>query len=152
MKKILSQFSGDLHYLHGLYQKVLSRIDSKAEGKTYFYRFDMQTSLNMVKNMYKVKEEGACHCDDISYLFYSHEADMKAPGIQSKEHEMIKNMVSAVTSFMITGKPSSDILWKPLSPSEKTLKCLNFSNDSIEVIPFPEQDRLRAWDEILKDF
>lgn len=60
-------------------------------------------------------------------------------------------MVSIITSFAITGNPNSDhneATWKPVD-SINPLMCLNISNDNNGVIPLPEQERLKVWEEII---
>jgi Carboxylesterase family len=80
---------------------------------------------------------------------------LKAPAIESKEFEIIKKMVSIVTSFIINGNPNNNpdienIAWKPAT-NESPLMCLNISNDSIKMIELPEKARMKVWDEILED-
>lgn len=93
-------------------------------------------------------EDGACHGDDLGYLFNS-VFSVKNLTIDSKEFELVKSMVSMVTSFMIGGKPDSDE-WKPLTKAAP-LKCWNILNDSKELIILPELDRMKLWDEIMAD-
>lgn len=104
---------------------------------------------------FQIKDEGASHGDDIGYLFCPHFPaggafpGLEKPGIDSKEYESIKLMVSMVTAFMIDGKPDNDE-WKP-STTSSPLMCWNMLNDSLEFVPLPEQERLKVWDEILDD-
>jgi hypothetical protein len=80
---------------------------------------------------------------------------LHVPSIDSKEFEMIKKMVSIVASFVISGNPNNDpnnqdFVFEAVT-SESPLKCLDFSNDHIEMIDFPEIERMKVWDEILED-
>lgn len=128
-------------------------MNSNGRGKTFLYRFDAETKLNFVKLLFNVTEKGACHGDDIMYLFRSNLPGMEMPDMDSKEFELIRNMVSLLTSFMTSGDPNNfedGQVWEPtvaLSP----IKCLNISNDSIEMKPLPEEKRLKRWDEIFAD-
>lgn len=148
------QYAGDLHFWHGIYRAILSRVNSSGVGKTYFYRFDLQTSLNFCKMHFKATSvEGAAHGDDIGYLFKPATVMIKAPAIESFEFDKIKLVVSLVTSFIITGNPNSfenDITWEPVTATSP-VKCLNIANDSTEMISLPEFERLKVWDEILND-
>lgn len=113
----------------------------------------MNTSLNFGKMMSSTPYEGAGHGDDIGYLFRANVPFSKAPSIDSKEFALIKQMVSIVASFIIDGKPSytdDGTEWEPITKSDP-LECVNITNDSIEVIPLPEQARMKVWDEILED-
>lgn len=98
--------------------------------------------------LFRVTEDGACHGDDLGYLFNS-PFSLKNLAIDAKEFELVRSMVSMVTSFMIAGKPDSDG-WKPLT-NAAPLKCWNISNDSRELISLPELDRVKLWDEIIAD-
>lgn len=59
------QFASDIHFILGTYRAVLSRVHSKGKGKTYFYRFDAETELNVLKKMSTVRYDGAVHADDV---------------------------------------------------------------------------------------
>lgn len=121
------------------------------KGKTYLYRFGLETFLNVCKMYFRVSEAGACHGDDLGYLFNASfpGVELPKPTLESKEHKLIKTIVSMVTTFIINGKP--DVAeWKPLTTAAP-LKCWNILNDSTEIISLPEQDRLKVWDEILED-
>lgn len=149
----LFQYAGDLHFWHGIYRAVMSRISSKGAGKTFFYHFDMNTSLNLMKLFLRKDYEGACHGDDMSYLFKSNLPGALAPAIDSKEFKLIRQMVSFVTSFAINGNPNcieNESEWEPIDSSEP-LKCFSITNDSLEMITFPGIDRLNVWNEICKD-
>lgn len=100
--------------------------------------------------MINLTEDGACHGDDISYLFHSSSLGEKAPGIGSIEFELIKKMIWLFTNFMINGiqtKCDDGKTWEA-ADAASPIKCLNFSNNSTEMIIFPEEERLKAWDEI----
>lgn len=90
------------------------------------------------------------------YIFKSSMASVigvAAPGIDSKEFALVKQMVSYITSFAIHGDPNSfenDYRWEP-TDSDNPLKCFNITNDSSEMIEFPRIDSLRVWDEICED-
>lgn len=98
------------------------------------------------------EEEGACHGDDIGYMFCPNTPLIPLPRMDSKEFEMAKKLVSLVTSFAISGNPNSfesEVSWQPLT-STNPLTCLNISNDSMSVIPLPEQERMTVWEEIFR--
>lgn len=100
----------------------------------------------------QIEFDGAVHGEDTPYLFYANIPMMKAPEINSKEFGLIKKMVSIVTSFIISGDPNSfeDLSWEPTT-SSNPLMCLNMTNDLFEMIPLPEESRLRVLDEILAE-
>jgi hypothetical protein len=51
--------------MHGVHRAVLSRMKSKGKGKTFFYRFNLDTYLNFEKKLYNLSEDGAGHGDDL---------------------------------------------------------------------------------------
>lgn len=154
ISNIYFQYAGDLHFWHGIYRAVLSRLHSSGKGKTYFYRFDLNTGLNLMKGLFQTDYDGASHADDLSYLFKANFPGMAGPTIVSKEFYLIKQMVSYYTSFIINGNPNSVDNnrgpWEPVT-SSSPLKCFNITNDSVETIPLPEYERLKVWDEICED-
>lgn len=88
------------------------------------------------------------------YLFKPNLPIFPTPAILSKEFEMIKTMVSIVSSFIINGKPKNSthdgFLFEPTT-NESPLMCFDISNDSIKMIELPEKERMKVWDEILED-
>lgn len=64
------QFGSDILFMHGVYRGVLSRLKSNGTGKTYFYRFDLQTDLNFCKKFMNLTEDGAGHGDDLVIEFH----------------------------------------------------------------------------------
>jgi hypothetical protein len=88
------------------------------------------------------------------YLFKPDLPIFPTPALESKEFEMIKKMVSIVTSFIINGNPkddtNEDFVFEPAT-KESPLMCLDISNDSIKMIELPEKERMKVWDEILDD-
>lgn len=146
------QYASDLHFMHGIYRAVLSRIHSRGKGKTYFYRFDLKTDLNLMK-LFCADYEGASHGDDCTYVFKPDFPGIPTPEIDSKEHNLVKKVVSYLTSFIINGDPNgldNEGNWEIVT-SEQPLKCLNIANNSSEMIELPELNRLKVWDEICDD-
>lgn len=130
----------------------MSRVSSTGAGKTFFYRFDIQTGLNVIKNMFSPDVEGASHGDDLGYIFRSAMPGVPAPAPNSKEIGLLKKMVSVLTSFMISGDPNNDLLETTWEPSTSLpLKCLNMTADRFELIPFPENERFEVLDGIFRD-
>lgn len=77
---------------------------------------------------------------------------LATPSLDSKEFELIKKMTSLVTSFIIEGNPNSrchDFGFEPIV--DDPFWCLNISNDSIGMLELPEKERMKVWDEILKE-
>lgn len=130
----------------------MSRVNSTGSGKTFFYRFDIQTGLNVIKNMFSSNVEGASHGDDLGYIFKSNIPGMVAPTPTPEEMAISRKMVSIVTSFMISGDPNNDLVETTWEPSTSLpLKCLNMTAESFKLIPFPENERFKVLDGIFHD-
>lgn len=121
--------------------------------------------------VFKITEEGSSHGEDFVsfefehwnlnlidflfcaqvYLFKAHVPMFAPVKIESKEFEMIKKMVSIVTSFIINGNPNTSDITFDQTTSKNPFNCLNISNDLIEMFELPEKERMKFWDGILKD-
>jgi hypothetical protein len=51
--------------VYGIYRAVLSRMNSNKNGKTFYYRFNLETDLNFGKKFFNFIEDGASHGDDL---------------------------------------------------------------------------------------
>lgn len=147
MYKNSLQFNSDLLTNHGCYRAIKSRLSHGGTGKTYVYRFDGDTELNVFKrvNQKKGDIQGAAHSDDLFHMFKTKFA--KAPAIESKEFALIKTMINLWTSFAIDGIPCYSG-WQPAVQTQDAPKCLNISNDTLQMGELPDFDRLRVWNEI----
>jgi carboxylesterase type B len=94
---------------------------------------------------------GAAHGDDIFYYFKS--LDMPAIKIPSVENKLIQTMVDLITSFAISGVPtrSFEDIWAPLDKSDHVPKVLNISNSGLSMIPMPETESIKLFNEIFKE-
>lgn len=143
----------DRFFLHDVHRMILSRVNSKGAGKTFFYRFGYDTKLNYVKKLVNVEKfAGACHADDLAYVFHAHLKHklITSPTIND-EFDKIRTMVNIFVNFAAYGITQvGDITW-PEVTSKLPMDCLDISNDKIEVIPFPESGRMKIWDEVYNE-
>lgn len=146
-------------------------MNSNGKGKTYLYRFNVETELNILKKFADITDGGAAHAEDVVrkfefkilkclkfskfqlYLFKPPLIEM--PSIESKEYEMIKKMVSIVTSFIINGDPNNDpnshgFDFQPVLKENPSM-CFEISNDTLKMIELPEKERMKTWIEILTE-
>lgn len=150
--ELFCQYSTDRHFWHGIQNAVKSRVCSAGTGKTYLYRFEANTDLNVMKIYNKVDSiPGATHGDTMFYMFSS--SHIYPPTIDSKEFDMIMKMIELVTNFAATGNPNNGSIrnWEPVMSIKPPLNCFNISEKIIEMIPLPESDRLMIWDTLYKD-
>lgn len=130
---------------------------SGGSGRNFLYRFDVDLSQNFVKKLHVREGEhgkypGASHCDELPYLFKtSNTTNIPSPSIDSKEFVMINTMVETFTTFAATGDPNNLAItekWEDVKSKE--LSCLNINQDEIKMIPLPEGERLKKWNEIFE--
>lgn len=81
----------------GMQRTVALRANSNGAGKTFVYRFDINRKLNIFKASDKklIEFPGSAHGDDLGYLFNT----FLTPeiGIQSKEFEVVREVVRKKT-------------------------------------------------------
>lgn len=94
------------------------------------------------------KFKGACHADDLFYLFTTNYH--LPPAVNSKEFKTIQKMIGIFTSFAITGDPNcdetADLKIHPCG--EANSECINFTEESVTKIELPEISRLKVWDSV----
>lgn len=66
--EILYDYAGDRQIWHGIYSAVRNRLEK--EEKTFLFRFDANTKLNLIKQLAKIEYPGAAH-GDMSLYFLS---------------------------------------------------------------------------------
>lgn len=95
------------------------------------------------------KYKGACHADDVFYLFTTkyHEP----PAADSKEFATIKKMVGMFASFAFTSDPNcEEVSHLAIKPCDdlNPLMCININIDDVAQIPLPDFDNLNVWNSI----
>lgn len=145
-------YSGDYNFWHGIQRAAQCRV-ANGKGKTFFYRYDVVTEMNVIKKAFGVENfPGAEHASDIFHLFHGIYAP--SPKINSKEFDNVKKIVSICTSFAITGSPkcsASGDEWEELKSAELPLKCLNIGTEENTFIDLPETERLKVWNSIYEE-
>lgn len=117
-------------------------------------RFDVDDDLNLFKALKKgQKFKGACHGDDLFHLFTTAYHD--PPALDSKEFRTIERLTGIFASFAITGDPNchetAEVVIKP-NDGSKPLKCINITENKVEEISLPEEERLKVWDSVYSAF
>ncbi|XP_022910130.2 esterase B1-like [Onthophagus taurus] len=127
------------------------RLHSKSLGHPlYFYKFSIDLGLNIYKKLNQAVLPGACHCDDVCYLF---KMDL-TPEIQhgSKEEITIHRMTKFWANFIKSADPNPKdndplikVEWKPVDKER-----LNYLDINVDLTPgvAPDEKRIAFWDEI----
>lgn len=147
------QYLADVHFWHGIFRALQSRVSSGKTGKTFFYRFNVDAALNMYKKLNPLVADfpGASHADDLLYLFHTFlGADVS---IESKEFSIVKRMLSIYTNFAINGDPNvpelgENVTWEPVQSIDLPIKAMHITNDENSCVEIPENERIAVWNEI----
>lgn len=139
----------DNFFLRGIYSSIKNHLKS-SHSPIYFYRFSVEGKLNIYKNICEINDRGACHADDLGYLFNTFVTPQVDPG--SLEDRTIKRMIKLWANFARTGNPNSTtrtslipVEWWPASEN-----CLHFIDigENVTIGCNPEDERMKFWDEI----
>ena len=151
-KESFIKHGSELLFWNPIYRTIQSRI-KYAKGKSYLVRFDAEGGRNFVKKMFNCSQyKGAGHGDELGFIF---SGVLYGPlDIDSVDYKIMKNYVSILTSFTITGSPNSDEI-KPLSFVElndpDNIMCLQITESSLRVIELPEAEKLKVWSTIYEN-
>lgn len=140
-------------FWHGITRTVMSRLEF-SKAPTYLYRFEFDSPFfNQIRSLICGKgQTGACHGDDICYLFYNTFSCRLAK--DTPEYRTIERMIGIWTSFAKNSSPNCDVISdvniRPLEKNEKPLKCCNISNE-VQIIDLPETEKLQVWDSLYEE-
>lgn len=118
----------------------------------YLCKFDVVGSRNALRRMMKMspKLRGACHGDDMGYIFGNALLDKEhiVPG--SREDVTMKRALKFWTNFAKYGNPTPNeeelnFIWKPAT--KNVLNYLHFGEELIMKIN-PEEEEMKLWSKI----
>ncbi|CAH1110141.1 unnamed protein product [Psylliodes chrysocephalus] len=131
---------------------TVAKLHAKTSSEpVYLYRMSLDAGCNMFKKIMKLEDKGACHADDLGYLFSSEERDpFFYKGVI--ERRAIRRFVKLWTNFARTGNPTPkgndlNIEWKPVDT--KTVHFLDIGEE-LTVDTDPESERMKVWKEIFE--
>lgn len=116
---------------------------------------NLDTSRNICKKSLNTAEPGACHGDDLGYLF-EYEIDPESPRTPivpgSIEEKAVHRYLRLWGNFIKCGNPTPDpnefgLTWEPAT--KDTLCYLDFDKE-ISMKTDPDEDRIKVWREIYK--
>ncbi|CAG9567490.1 unnamed protein product [Danaus chrysippus] len=138
----ISAFDSDFNFVHPIQTRIKELI---SHGSTvYHYMFTYSGDRNFVKKRCKNKLKGACHADDIAFLF-----DISYEGKPTdRDQLMINRMTSLYANFAKFGNPTpkiSKLLPVEWLPVKQDLSCFVIGDElSHSMRPF--YDRMSFWD------
>lgn len=63
---------------------------------------------------------------------------------------MIRKMTETFTTFAANGDPNNQEIheWGQVESTELPFKCMNINQDETKMMPLPEGERLKTWNEV----
>lgn len=116
----------------------------------YLYRFSVDAALNIYKRFGNIERPGACHADEIGYIFKTAFTPVPEPG--SLEDATIKRMTKLWTTFArnsdpnpIPSDPLINVVWKPVN--KENMFYLDIG-EKLNTGANPAAERMAFWDKI----
>lgn len=161
LKPTKTSLEGTIHVMndnamwHPMSRVVKSRENSGQKGKSYVYRFDIDSDNNLMKKAMMVNEKyrEPVHGDDVCYIFKTTLGS--SPAIDSPGFAGIKLMLSVFTEFALSGNPNVSELGEGVEWESATfdqpLRGININEKKCEIFEFPEAERIEIFDEIFTE-
>ncbi|KAL1502036.1 hypothetical protein ABEB36_007243 [Hypothenemus hampei] len=116
----------------------------------YFYKFDLDTTLNIMKDFYGIKTKGATHADDLFYFFTTQL--MPRPDSDSIENGLIEKVTTLWSNFAKNGyphRPGGCENWTAVKPNK--FNYLLLKNDSFKCLVDPDKKYMEFWHKLYKE-
>lgn len=147
----------DVMFLRPTLETVRLYGASNRTSPTYLYRFAFDGALGLFKRMLGITHPGACHGDEMGYLFYFSRINYRLDE-GSTEWAVSKKMVQMWTNFAKTGNPTPpvdyesivDFKWLPVNESSH-VNYLDITGNFTSKVD-PEQRRINFWDWLYENF
>ncbi|KPJ18206.1 Venom carboxylesterase-6 [Papilio machaon] len=141
----------DVMFLRPVLQTIRLQAATNRTSPTYLYRFAFDGALGLFKRMLGISHPGACHGDEMGYLFYFSRLNYRLDD-ESTELSVSRKMVQMWTNFAKTGNPTPpvdyesilDFKWLPVNETEH-MNYLNI-NGNFTLQTAPEAKRVKFWD------
>ncbi|KAK0076649.1 hypothetical protein PV325_005057 [Microctonus aethiopoides] len=134
-EKIVAMLT-DINFVIGLHHVIeIQTLNSMAP--MYYYNFEYESEISIIKKVMDIKVKGICHGDELSFLFYPKLSKMlrkNAPQVGSVEHSIIQRLTDLWSNFAKTSNPTPQITdnipveWKPVDSSNE-YKCLHITEN-----------------------
>ncbi|KAK5647706.1 hypothetical protein RI129_002598 [Pyrocoelia pectoralis] len=157
---------GDHLFVWPLYFSLRYLLDFSSKS-IYLYRLSAVTELNLLKKLTGVTHPGntiaflineihlifivgACHADELGYLFTNNTTTPLAPF--SIELKTVRRVIKLWANFARTGNPNPselnsliNVLWKPVAKDQFHFLDIG---ENLTVGVNPDEDRVEFWDEL----
>ncbi|KAM3956544.1 carboxylic ester hydrolase [Aphomia sociella] len=147
----------DVMFLRPILETIRLQAETNRTSPTYLYRFAFDGALGLFKRMLGITHPGACHGDEMGYLFYFSRLNYRLDD-DSPELAVSKRMIQLWTNFAKTGNPTPpvdyesvvDFKWLPVNDTSH-VDYLNI-NSKFTLEKDPESKRVRFWDWIYENY
>ncbi|XP_026315216.1 venom carboxylesterase-6-like [Hyposmocoma kahamanoa] len=141
----------DVMFLRPILETLRIQATTNRTSPTYLYRFAFDGALGLFKRMLGITHPGACHGDEMGYLFYFSRLNYRLDD-DSTELAVSRRMVEMWTNFAKTGNPTPpaegksalDLEWLPVNDTAHPL-YLDITG-AFSMKTDPEAIRVRLWD------
>ncbi|KAI8425009.1 hypothetical protein MSG28_006896 [Choristoneura fumiferana] len=141
----------DVMFLRPVLDTVRLYANSNRTSPTYLYRFAFDGALGLFKRMLGISHPGACHGDEMGYLFYFSRLNYRLDD-DSPELAVSRRMIQLWTNFAKTGNPTPpvdyesviDFDWLPVNDTAH-INYLDI-NSNFTLLEDPEPKRVLFWD------
>jgi len=115
-KEIINMLT-DVHYLSQI-DYAVKKLSAKKTTPTYYYNYQHQGSFSVPMAFGHMEPLGVCHADEIFLLFRNDDVSKSWLGdmaLQTEEDILVsRKLLELWTEFAVSGKPSTDRVWKPV--------------------------------------
>ncbi|XP_049877694.1 venom carboxylesterase-6-like isoform X2 [Pectinophora gossypiella] len=146
----------DVMFLRPILETLRLQAQTNRTSPTYLYRFAFDGALGLFKRMLGINHPGACHGDEMGYLFYFSRLNYRLDD-DSTELAVSKRMVDMWTNFAKTGNPTPpdtdgkvDLKWLPVNDT-KRVTYLDITGQ-FTLKTEPEARRVRLWDWLYENY
>ncbi|XP_038206794.1 venom carboxylesterase-6-like [Zerene cesonia] len=141
----------DIMFLRPALDTIRLQAKTNRTSPTYLYRFAFDGALGLFKRMLGISHPGACHGDEMGYLFYFSRLNYRLDD-ESPELAVSKKMVQMWTNFAKTGNPTPpidyesivDFKWLPVNDTQH-INYLDITGN-FTMKKDPEPKRVSFWD------
>ncbi|XP_075982764.1 carboxylic ester hydrolase [Anticarsia gemmatalis] len=147
----------DVMFLRPALETVRQQVESNRTSPTYLYRFAFDGALGLFKRMLGITHPGACHGDEMGYLFYFSRLNYRLDD-DSTELAVSRRMVQMWTNFAKTGNPTPpvdyesvvDFKWPAVNGTEH-ISYLDITGN-FTIRTDPEAKRIKYWDFLYENY
>ncbi|RVE50094.1 hypothetical protein evm_005300, partial [Chilo suppressalis] len=147
----------DVMFLRPILETLRLQAMTNRTSPTYLYRFAFDGALGLFKRMLGITHPGACHGDEMGYLFYFSRLNYRLDD-DSTELAVSRRMVQMWTNFAKTGNPTPPVdyesvvnfKWGPVNDT-RHVDYLNIDGNFTQLTG-PEAKRVRFWDWLYENY